>query len=206
MKNLLLILFSASLFLLSCSEKKVPSEQNESKNATAEVKKEVSDVVVIQQQSEPDTLKGSLKAEAIGRIGSTEIKVAYHSPSVRGRIVWGGLVPFDRVWVTGAHMATSIEFNHDIEIGGKTIQAGKYAFFTIPGKDEWIVIINTNWQQHLADKYNEAEDVVRLKVKPEQEEKNQERLRYVIEENNGDGELVMYWEKVEVSVPFKIKD
>jgi hypothetical protein len=207
MKNVLVILCSTSLFLLSCSEKKAPSEQNERKNATTEVKKEVSDVVVIQQQSEPDTLKGSLKAEAMGKIGNTEIKVSYHSPSVRGRIVWGGLVPFDRVWVTGAHMATSLEFNHDIEIGGKTIQAGKYAFFTIPGKDEWIVIINTNWQQHLTDKYNEAEDVVRLKVKPEQEEKNQERLRYVIEEeSNGDGELVVYWEKVEVSVPFKIKN
>jgi hypothetical protein len=196
-----------SLILLSCSEKKSQPEQNDNKNAKAEAKKETSDVVIIQQQSEPDTLKGSLKAEAIGKIGNTEIKIKYHSPSVRGRIVWGGLVPFDRVWVTGAHMATSIEFNHDIEIGGKIIEAGKYAFFTIPAKDEWTVIINTNWQQHLTDKYNESEDVVRLKIKPEQEATNQERLRYIIEEESDDnGELVMYWEKVEVSVPFKIKD
>jgi hypothetical protein len=207
MKTLLTILCSMSLIFLSCSEKKSQPEQAENKNVPADAKKEASDVVVIQQQSEPDTLKGSLKAEAIGKIGNTDIKIEYHSPSVRGRIVWGGLVPFDRVWVTGAHMATSIEFNHDIEIGGKTIQAGKYAIFTIPAKDEWTVIINTNWQQHLTDKYNEAEDVVRLKIKPEQEATNQERLRYIIEEeSDGNGELVMYWEKVEVSVPFKIKD
>lgn len=207
MKNLFTIFCLASLLVLSCSEKKSVPEQNENKNSTPEAKTEVGNVVVIHQQSEPDTLKGSLKAETTGKVGNTEIKIAYHSPSVRERIVWGGLVPFDRVWVTGAHMATSIEFNHTLEIGGKTIEAGKYAFFTIPGKDEWTVIINTNWQQHLTDKYNEAEDVVRLKVKPEQQEKNQERLRYVIEgESNGSGELVMYWEKAKVSVSFKIKD
>src|SRR6187551_2803707 len=100
MKNLLAILFSVSLLLLNCSEKKSQPEQNENKNAPTEAKKEDSNVAVIQQQSEPDTLKGSLKAEAIGTIGDTEIKIEYHSPSVRGRIVWGGLVPFDRVWVT----------------------------------------------------------------------------------------------------------
>ncbi len=192
--------------LLSCTGNRNQTEQKSSEAPIITKSKELSDAVIVQSQSEPDTLKGSLTAEASGKIGDTEIKILYHSPSVRGRIVWGGLVPFDKVWVTGAHMATSIEFDHDIIVDTKTVPAGKYAFFTIPGKDEWTLIINNNWQQHLADKYNEAEDVLRLKVKPEQEEKHQERLRYVIEEeSNGQGELVMYWEQVEVSMPFKIK-
>ncbi|MEO7991607.1 MAG: DUF2911 domain-containing protein [Chryseolinea sp.] len=202
MKETIAILSIVTITLIGCGGDKKQTEQA----STAVESKKVIDVVIIQQQSEPDTLKGSLTAEATGKIGNTEIKIAYHSPSVRGRIIWGGLVPFDKVWVTGAHMATSIEFNHNVEIGGKTIAAGKYAFFTIPGKDGWTAIINTNWQQHLTDKYDEAQDVVRLKVKPEQEEKNQERLRYVIEaEGNNSGEIVMYWERVEISIPFKIK-
>ena len=60
--------------------------------------KKKDEAVIIQKQSQPDTLKGSLKAKAIGKIGDTEIKISYHSPAVRGRIVWGGLVPYDKVW------------------------------------------------------------------------------------------------------------
>ncbi len=207
MKETIAILSIITISLIGCSGDKKQTNQELSTQSPAAVEsKKASDVVIIRQQSEPDTLKGSLTAEATGKIGITEIKIAYHSPAVRGRIIWGGLVPFDKVWVTGAHMATSIEFGHDVEIGGATISAGKYAFFTIPGKDEWTVIINTNWQQHLTDKYDEAQDVVRLKVKPEQEGKNQERLLYVIEaEGNNSGEIVMYWERIEISIPFKIK-
>ena len=206
MKNLLIILsLTASINLTSCSSKKSSNEQKPKEASTpSETKKE--EAVIIQKQSEPDTLKGSLKAEAIGKIGDTEIKVSYHSPAVRGRIVWGGLVPFDKVWVAGAHMATSIEFNNDLVIDGKTIPTGKYAFFTIPGKDEWTIIINKNWQQHLTDKYDAKEDVVRVKVKPETEEPHQERLRYEIEADSKiQGEIVVYWEKLEISLPVSLK-
>ncbi len=148
-----------------------------------------------------------MTAETTGKVGTTKINISYHSPSVRGRIVWGGLVPFDKVWVTGAHKSTSVEFDHGIMVSDKTIPAGKYAFFTIPGKDEWIVIINTNWQQHLTYNYTEADDVVRIKIKPIQVEKNQERLRYSIEEvSNGEGELVVNWEKKEIKMEFRVKD
>lgn len=206
MKSIFKLLFLFSLALVGCSEKKSAIEKKKNETLSASSDKNESYDVIIQAQSEPDTITGSMTAVAIGKVGNTSMKITYHSPSVRGRIVWGGLVPFDKVWVTGAHMATSIEFDHDIIVGGKTITTGKYAFFTIPGKDEWTIIINSNWQQHLADQYNEAEDVVRLKVKPEQEEKYQERLRYVVEEeSNGEGELVMYWEKVEVSMSFTVK-
>ncbi|MCB0493866.1 MAG: DUF2911 domain-containing protein [Cyclobacteriaceae bacterium] len=161
--------------------------------------------VIIQPQTETDTLKGSPKAYAVGKIGGANFTINYYSPATRGRMIWGGLVAYDNVWVTGAHKATSIEFDHDIKVGETIVTAGKYAFFTIPGKDQWTVIFNKNWNQHLADDYSEAEDVVRLNVVPETEEQQQERLRYVIkDEGAGAGEIVMYWEKLEVSIPVTI--
>ena len=202
MKNTLALI--CLTLIVGCTEKK---------SATQEVGKEIpvdsgskkGGTAVIRQQSEPDTLKGSLEAVATENIGDTEIRISYHSPAVRGRIIWGGLVPFDKVWVTGAHMATVVEFNHDILIGKKLIPAGKYVFFTIPGKETWTMILNKNWQQHLTDEYDEKEDVVRVQAEPETEEINQERLRYAIEkETDTEGEIVVYWEKLEVSLPFKL--
>lgn len=196
-----------SIFLLtalaSCGGKKeTPASEAKADTVKTVIKPAP---VVIQEQTEPDTLKGSLDAIALGKIGDGEIRISYHSPAVRGRVVWGGLVPYDKVWVTGAHMATSVEFSKDVIIGDKTLTAGKYAFFTIPGKAEWIIIINKNWQQHLIDNYDEKLDLVRVKVKPETEALNQERLRYEIEEKNGEGEIVVHWEMLEVRLPIKAK-
>jgi hypothetical protein len=200
MKNLLLCFQIVIVF--SCSSKK--SSDSRPFDTTAQEKSFKNENTIIQKQSQPDSLKGSIKAEAFEKVGDLTIKIFYYSPAVRGRIIWGGLVPLDKVWVTGAHSATSIEFNQDIVIENTTIAAGKYAFFTIPGKEEWTVILNKNWRQHLTDRYNEKEDVLRVNLKPEVEEKNQERLRYVIEKDSErEGEIVMYWEKVEISLPFK---
>lgn len=189
--------------LTNCSSKKT-DEQSQSSSSQVVAPTE-NDVRIIGEQTETDTLKGSIKAKAMGTIGNAGITINYYSPAVRGRAIWGGLVPFNNVWVTGAHRATNIEFNQDVEIGGVNIVPGKYALFTIPGKEEWTVIINKNWDQHLADNYNQKDDVVRVKVKPETEEKNQERLRYVIEaESDTKGEVVVYWEKLEISLPISI--
>jgi hypothetical protein len=108
------------------------------------------------------------------------------------------------VWVTGAHSATSFEFNVPVTIGGKEIAAGKYAFFTIPGKDSWTIIINKNWEQHLSDDYSEKEDVHRFTVTPA-EGALRERLDYRLEKNS-DKELkfVFRWEKIVVSFPITI--
>ncbi len=198
-----LFLIILLLSFMACSN---PNKKTESTPETAtanEVKGD--DRVIINPQSEVDTLKGSLKAYAEGKIGNTNIAINYYSPATRGRMIWGGLVAYDNVWVTGAHKATSIEFDRDIKMGGTVVKAGKYAFFTIPGKDQWTVILNKNWNQHLADDYAQTDDVVRLIVTPESEKTHQERLRYVIEaEGENAGEIVTYWEKLEISVPFEI--
>ena len=153
-----------------------------------------------------DTSKKSIKSMAFVIIGADSVKINYHSPGVRKRIIWGGLVPYDEVWVTGAHDATTIEMKKALTVGGKEIPAGKYAFFTIPGKKEWTVIINKNWQQHLAMEYDEKEDVVRIKVKPKKNA-HTERLQYFIETSKGNnGKIAVAWEKLRIEFPFIIKN
>jgi hypothetical protein len=145
-----------------------------------------------------DTSKKSIKSMAYAIVRGDSIKINYHSPGVRNRIIWGGLVPYDEVWVTGAHDATTLEMPVAFIVNGKEIPAGKYALFTIPGKSEWIVIINKNWKQHLATEYDEKEDIVRLKVKPVQNA-HTERLQYFIQyKENGKTTISMAWEKLKI--------
>lgn len=139
-------------------------------------------------------------------IGEAHIHIDYSSPGVRDRIIFGGLLPYNAVWQTGAHMATWIETNKDLEFYGQLLKAGKYGFFTIPGKDEWTIIFNSNWDQHGKDEYNETEDILRFKVTPEITDNFKEHLEYQITKtNNSEGNISLAWEKVNVSFPFKIK-
>ncbi len=141
-----------------------------------------------------------------GSIGNVKISVDYSSPSVRGRTIWGGLVSFGTVWVTGGHNATSVQFSKDVSIGGKTLKAGKYALFTIPAKDTWTVIVNTNYDQHLADDYDEKLDVVRVMVTPKILDTLQEVLRYDVQETSkNEGLISVRWEKLVVSLPVKTR-
>ncbi len=201
-------IYISSLILIglfaSCSNNKTKIEEGAKQLSSKIIVPTEEGTIIIAGQANADTLKGSLKAMAMGTIGNTGITISYYSPAVRGRVIWGGLVSFDNVWVTGAHRATSINFNQEVIIGGVNVPAGKYALFTIPGKDEWTIIINKNQDQHLADDYDQKEDIVRVKVKPEIAETHQERLRYVIEtENDSTSEIVIYWERLEVSLPIK---
>lgn len=152
-----------------------------------------------------DTSKKSIKSMAVAVINGDSIKINYHSPGVRKRIIWGGLVPYDEVWVTGAHDATTIEIGKPFIIDGKEIPAGKYAVFTIPGKVEWTIIINKHWKQHLATEYDEKDDVVRMKIKPKKNA-HTERLQYFIDDNkNGKGTIAVAWEKLKISFDIMLK-
>ena len=188
--------------LSGCSNTKTKEDAGAKESTSQVVAPKDEDIRIIAEQTGTDTLKGSLKARAMGTIGNAGITINYYSPAVRGRVIWGGLVPFNTVWVTGAHRATSIDFNQEVIIGDVNIPPGKYALFTIPGKEEWIIIINKNWDQHLADNYDQKEDIVRVLVKPEIKNVNQERLRYSVEsEGDMDGKVVIYWEMVAISLP-----
>jgi hypothetical protein len=138
-------------------------------------------------------------------VDGDSIRIDYHSPGVRKRIIWGGLVPFDEVWVTGAHDATALQMPRTFVVGGKEIPAGRYAFFTIPREGDWVVILNRNWRQHLASEYDEKEDIVRVVVKPRRID-HLERLQYFIETSGRKkGILSVAWEKVWIDLPFEMK-
>ena len=153
-----------------------------------------------------DTSKRSIKSAAVKKIGAASVAINYHSPGVRGRTIWGGLIPYGEVWVTGAHNATNIEIDKDFIVNGVTIQKGKYAIFTIPGKKDWTVIINKNWNQHLTDDYQQTEDIVRIEVKPVQQKTIIQRLQYFILDNgNNKGTIAMVWEKLRIAFEITIK-
>jgi hypothetical protein len=102
--------------------------------------------------------------------GMGKIDITYSRPGIKGRSVFGDgslLAPNGVVWRTGANAATKITFSHPVSVGGKTLAAGDYGLFTIPGKNEWTVILNTNSKGWGSFEYKEAEDVVRVNVKPE---------------------------------------
>jgi hypothetical protein len=153
-----------------------------------------------------DTLnKKSIPAEEHAQIGDTHITILYSAPAVRGRMIWGGLVSYDEVWVTGAHKATSFEIDREFSIDSKKIPAGKYGVFTIPGKEKWTFILNKNWNQHLADDYTAAEDVLRLEIKPRALPVVQERLNYIVTElSETEAMLSISWEKIKINIPLRL--
>lgn len=173
--------------------------------ASCGTKKENPSSTELLEEVKTDTIRKSIPKEERFSIGETYVTLKYHSPGVKGRIIWGGLVPMDQVWVTGAHMATSFDIDKDFEVEGTTIPSGKYALFTIPGKDAWIFIINKNWEQHLADEYDAKDDIVRVSVQPEFNQPHQERLIYEIADaGNQTAELIIRWEKIRLVIPFKL--
>lgn len=100
------------------------------------------------------------------RVGLTDITVVYSRPSVKGREIFGGIVPYGVVWRTGANQATTLTFSTPVKLEGHEIPAGTYSLFTIPGRDEWTIIINKNANQWGAFQYTNKEDLLRFQVTP----------------------------------------
>jgi hypothetical protein len=100
------------------------------------------------------------------RVGLTDIEVAYSRPGVKGRVIFGGLVPYGEVWRTGANSATRISFSTPVKLQGSNLDAGTYELFTIPGQDEWTVILQKAGKQWGAYQYNPKDDVLRVKAMP----------------------------------------
>jgi hypothetical protein len=187
-----LLLLSGLIFMIACSDNSAGDHDHSGHDTIARQVK--------------DTSKKSLPAEATASIGGADLKIFYHAPAVRGRTIWGGLVPYDEVWVTGAHSATTLEVNAGFQVGDKQIPVGKYALFTIPSREAWTVIINKNWEQHLTDEYSETEDVARVRVEPVVLRETVERLRYqIVQAGTNTGTVDISWEKIKISFPIEIR-
>lgn len=139
------------------------------------------------------------------RVGLTDIQVEYSRPSVKGRQIFGGLVPYGKVWRTGANSATKLVFSTDVTLNGHSIPAGTYALMTIPGKDEWTIIINKGSEQWGAYKYDEKSDVVRFTVKPKDIVRSHETFAIEINDIRDDAaELDLVWDSTKVPVEIKV--
>ena len=138
----------------------------------------------------------SPNAEVVQTIGPTTIKVDYSRPGVKGRVIWGKLVPYDQVWRAGANEATTISFSTDVTIDGKKVQAGSYSFFILPTTGDWTFIFNSEAKQWGAFSYNKDKDVLHVSVKPDTAPL-QEWLSYNFEDIKPNAcHFVMRWEKL----------
>lgn len=203
MKNLLAVLLLGLLtFTFSCQS----SKETESKDTTEMDSQEgMEDSGAATDMNAGDAytvtvLKSDIpspRKEMKGTIGDAMITINYGSPSVKGRNLWGGLVPYDQVWRAGANEATSIEVSKDITIGGKTIAAGKYGFFLYPKEGEdWEVIFNEVADQWGAYDYDQAKDAARVMATPMMVDESSETMDFMIEGNN----LVLRWGKLKLPI------
>jgi len=137
-------------------------------------------------------------------IGLTDVMITYSRPGAKDRKIFGDLVPYGKLWRTGANMASKIEFADDVTIEGNKVPGGAYALFTIPGESEWTIILNKNYHQGGTGQYNEAEDQLRFKVKPSKYSEFVETFTITInnvQTNSADVQLI--WENTKVS--FKVE-
>jgi hypothetical protein len=141
----------------------------------------------------------SPRDSASGKIGNANISINYGSPSVKGRVIWGNLVPYGKVWRAGANEATTFTCDKAITVEGKTLAAGSYGFFVIPTENEWTIIFNKTAIQWGAYEYKEKADALRVMVKAKKTPAMNERLLYKVTASG----ISLLWENLEVPISIK---
>jgi hypothetical protein len=137
-------------------------------------------------------------------IGVTEVSIHYSRPGVKGRPIWGALVPYGEVWRTGANENTTITFGTPVKIGGTELPAGTYGLQTIPTQDQWTVIFSKDATLWGAFDYKPEHDALRIQVKPRPAAQPVERMRFTFEDvTDNAADVVLAWEKLEV--PFTVE-
>jgi hypothetical protein len=155
------------------------------------------------------TPAASPKAVLTQNVGVSEIVVTWSRPAVKGRKVWGGLVPYNEIWRTGANANTTIKFSDAVTISGKEIPAATYGFHTIPGEKEWTLILSKDNNLSGSFGYKQENDALRLTAVPMATTEHTERLAFDVEElTDSTAEISFRWEKLKVSftVKFKTRD
>jgi hypothetical protein len=144
-------------------------------------------------------------ATATVSLNGKDVSISYNSPSMRGRVIMGGLVPYGKVWRTGANPATTIKTDADLMIGTALVPAGTYTLFTLPSADTWKLIINKQTGQWGLS-YNAAQDLGRVKMTMAKPPALVEKLNYsLVDQGAGKGELRLAWENHIGRVAFALK-
>lgn len=148
-----------------------------------------------------DHPKASPAATVTQKIGFITITVEYSRPAVRGRKIFGDLVPYGRIWRVGANESTKITFDSDVKIMGDTLSRGTYALYAFPEKGEWQIVFHKNIS-HWGDgrkKYNPDEDALRIRIKPQKTESFQENLLIAFDSiSHENATLILHWASTEV--------
>ena len=133
-------------------------------------------------------------------VSNNNIKITYGRPYKKGRNIFGGLEQFGKVWRTGADEATEIIFAKDVSFAGKPVKAGTYSWYSIPDKENWTIILNTETGQSGME-YNQNRDLLRVQVPPKTLDHTVEQLTFRLEANA----IVMEWDQTQVVVPVEFK-
>jgi hypothetical protein len=136
-------------------------------------------------------------------VRGARITVDYSRPSKRGRVVFGGLVPYDEIWRTGANQATHLTTDRALEVGGTRIPAGTYTLFTIPGQDEWTLIVSRQTGQAGTD-YDPEQDLARLPMPVDRLDEPVERFTIAAEQAGQGGDLAFIWDRTRARLPFTV--
>jgi hypothetical protein len=137
-------------------------------------------------------------------IGITDIEVKYHRPGVKGREIWGKLVPYDKVWRAGANDATTVSFSTAVKVAGKSVPAGRYGLFVLPTKDKWTLILSKDPEQWGAYFYKPEQDQLRFEVTP-QAAPAREWLAFELEpQGRSTVTAALHWDKLRASFPIEV--
>ena len=134
---------------------------------------------------------------------NTYLKVTYGKPFKRGRKVFGGFIPYNRVWRTGANEATEITITRDVYFGPKFVKAGTYSLFSIPSEKSWVIILNKNLGQFGAFEYDRRKDLLRITVNVQTVREKEDFTIEFRQENENSVNMVLWWDRTMVKVPIK---
>lgn len=160
------------------------------------------------QERDSSEPRVSPNAEVHQTIGTTDVRVTYGRPGVRGRDIFGDLVPYDTVWRTGANEATTVTFSGDVRVGDAAIPAGTYSLYTIPSEDDmWTVILNTNANQWGAYNYSADADQARIPAEAYRADTFREQLAFTFEAvDETSATLLMHWADTALPIPITVAD
>lgn len=197
MKKLAYLLF-APAFLFACGG----AESTEDGTDTDTTVQEITETV--EEPSTPNPPK-SPRRQASGMANGVQVDIDYGSPYVKDRVIWGELVPYDKIWRAGANDATAISFGADVLVNKNSISAGTYALFIIPKENaDWTIILNEEWSKEIhgvwgAYDHKPEKDVLRFNASPEFGDELVESLTFEITENG----VIFKWEKVKLVISIR---
>ncbi|MBK8503265.1 MAG: DUF2911 domain-containing protein [Saprospiraceae bacterium] len=145
------------------------------------------------QAQDDKSKRKSPPMETTGMVGDATVTITYSAPSVNGRTIFGDLIPYGKTWRTGANEATTFETSKNITIEGQELTAGKYALFTVPGKDKWTIVFNSVWDQWGDYNYDKEKDVLRVEVTPKKLDEPAEQLKISMSEKDGSSWVAVKW-------------